>query len=387
LRSPVEKPHRVAFLIDLLGVGGAESQLVDLVNALDPGRILPSVAVLRNGGALVPRLRVPHEELGMRGPLDARIVPVLRSWLRRGRFRAIYTTHAWAAILGALLRNSVGPPSPQRRSVLVCSEHVFRCASASRLLESARRRAVRSADRIIAVGPAQAAWLRGYLPCAPERIEVIPNGVDPDWFARPPDVLGTDVRREFGIGPDEPIVLCVARLSSEKGHPVLLSAIKEVSCHLILLGDGSERPALEARAAELGLTGRVHFAGSRDDTRPFLYAASLVCLASTSEAQGLALVEAMAAGRPVVGTRVGGIPEIIEEGETGLLVPPNEPKLLARAFREILGNPAWFERAARTGPARVRRDLSIHARARRIEDLLDRLVWATCSHDAADGRR
>jgi len=371
LTSKPSKTVAVGFVIDHLNVGGAEIQLVELANALDPVRFAPRVAVLRGEGALLGRMHVPARCLGMRGPGDMRVIPRLAAWLREGRFSVIYTTLAWSIILSTLLRRLV----PELRATkIIDSEHSYRVPSASPLLERWRRGAIMRADRIVAVSRAQAHWLETYLGAPHPPIEVVPNSVDPEAFT---DLRGGGpVRSEFGIPPEAPVIVCVARLVPEKEHHVLLSAMETVDAHLLLVGDGCLRTDLERQVQDRKLSGRVHFAGLRDDVRPFLAAADVACMASLFESQGIALVEAMAAGLPVVATDVGGIPEVVTAGETGLLVPPGDAVALAGRLGDVLGDPTWKARAQLAGPARVRQEFSIQVRARRIGQLLETVAEA-----------
>jgi glycosyltransferase involved in cell wall biosynthesis len=396
-------PIPVAFVTDLLSVGGAESQLISLVHALDPARIRAEVAVLRGEGAQMDRLRVPGRAFGMRGPGDMRMIPALASYLRRGRFRAIYTTHLWSVVLATTIKPWVRPPAPQRRWVILASEHSYRAATASRpTLVTARRWALQRVDRIIAVAQAQAAWLREYYGPAAAPIEVIPNGLDPGAYAElhvgDADLMmraadsapgGTEatpakaIRAELGIPPRAPLAVCVARLVPVKNLDVLLAAmespaLRELGVHLALVGDGPLRDELARIAEKPALEGRVHLAGRRADTKPFLAAAQVACLSSSSEAQPMALLEAMAAGLPVVATRVGGIPEMVEDGVTGLLVEPGDAGALAQALAQALADPEWSRRAGDSGRRRVEQVFSIHARARRIEELIEGLVEEAC---------
>jgi len=396
---------RVAFVTDLLSIGGAETQLVSLVKALDPGRIDARVAVLRADGTRPETLAAAAPDtkgvrvIGMRGATDPRTLPTLASWIRRGRFRAVYTTHLWSLVYSALVKEWMTPPVPQQRLVLVASEHSYRMRTASRgSLVALRRWALRRADRIIAVAQAQADWLREYYGPKAGPIEVIPNGIDPSRFAGPFD--GGAVRAEFGIPDGTPTVVCVARLVPVKGIEILLSAmqvpvLQEKGAHLILVGDGPNESALRERAQAQGLAGRVHFAGRQVDPRPFLAAADVACLPSFSEAQPIALLEAMAAGRAIVASAVGGIPEMIGHDEpagfpvrpdesagvaprpdesAGLLVRPGDPADLARALARALADREWRERAGKRGRERVERVFSIQERARRIEGLIEELA-------------
>jgi glycosyltransferase involved in cell wall biosynthesis len=364
-------PLPVAFLIDVLNVGGAESQLISLLQALDPARIRPHLAVLREG-SLLEGLPIPVRRIGMRGPTDISVVPKVRRWLLECGAGALYTTHPWSALLAAVLAPGLNAAPMHTRGVFVASEHSYRSAPATPVLERFRRAAVARADRVIAVSRAQAEWLAGYIPCKPERIEVIPNGIDPAAFENLPERRAA--RAELALPLDEPLVVCVARLSPEKGHAVLFAAMERVNAHLLVVGEGPERSRLERLSHQPALAGRVHFAGTVLDLRVSLAAADLFALASSEESQGIALVEAMAAGLPVVASRVGGIPEVVDEGVTGTLFVPGDSEELARVLGRALRDEPWRVAAGERGREVVRRRFSIAERAKRIEELLLRLV-------------
>ena len=144
--------------------------------------------------------------------------------------------------------------------------------------------------------------------------------------------------------PGSQIVGVVARLEPEKGHPTLLEAWPVVlravpDAYLLIVGEGSRRDALEAQARELRIAHRVVFTGRRDDVPAVTAALDVAVLPSYREAQGLTILEAMALSRPVVASNVGGIPEMIEDGVTGLLVPPHDADALAAAIVRLLTGP------------------------------------------------
>lgn len=169
-------------------------------------------------------------------------------------------------------------------------------------------------------------------------IEVVPHGFEP-WGALPSRAVA---RGMHGISDAEFLVLCAARLDPIKGVDVLIRAIKDVPhATLWLAGEGAQRDALEALTRRLGVHGRIRFWGhlDRQSLGARLAAADVFVLPSRSEAFGIALVEAMHAGLPVVATRVGGIPELVGK-ENGILVPPADPAALAKAIRELSADPA-----------------------------------------------
>jgi glycosyltransferase involved in cell wall biosynthesis len=377
------KPLAVAFLTDLLEMGGAEVQLVDLVSTLDPRRVRAEVAVLQRRAELCDRIIVPTVAFGMRLPGDPRVLWALGRWIRRGAFDAVYTNHVWATIMTAWLRGRGGP----RGFAWAAAQHSFRRPGASRLLEPLRLQALRRADRLVAVSELQAEWLRGYVSPTPP-IAVIPNAIDVERFAAPVD--GSSERRRLGIPAGVPVIVSVGRLVEVKGHDILIDALalcaaarKPPDAHLVLVGAGPEQAALTARVAAAHLVERVHFAGLQPDPRPLLAAADLFCLASRSEAMCIAIIEAMGAGLPVVATRVGGNPEVVADGETGRLVPPEDPGALARALGELLAQPDLRRRYGEAGRARARAQFEIHARAERITALLEELVARETNAGAA----
>lgn len=193
---------------------------------------------------------------------------------------------------------------------------------------------------------------------APERIYVVPSGVDPDRFSY--NVPREKMRRELGIELDAPVVGNMGALVDHKGHRYLLEAMPTVlarypKARCVILGEGPLRADLEKRAATLGIARAVVFAGYRADIEPFLASFDVFALASHLEGLCTSLIDAMLLGVPAVGTDTGGVPDLIQDGTTGLLVPPRNPEALARAIVELLENP---ERAQTLADAARR-----HARA------------------------
>jgi L-malate glycosyltransferase len=195
-------------------------------------------------------------------------------------------------------------------------------------------------------------------------------------FARPRD--GRPIREEFKIG-DAPLVGCVARLAPRRGHRELIAGFRELlrrlpEARLLLAGKGESRPALEALVASLGLTDRVLFAGYRDRDLPEVLAAldCFVLMAAGSDETCRAVLEAMAAGRPVVARRVGALPETIVHGETGLLLADDRPATLAHALAAVLEDPAQARAMGAAGQRRARQEFS----AARYVDEVERIYRA-----------
>jgi glycosyltransferase involved in cell wall biosynthesis len=188
----------------------------------------------------------------------------------------------------------------------------------------------------------------------PERVRVVPSAVDPERVTAGPGAREA-VRRAWGVAPDAVAVVVLGALVRRKGHAVLLAAAARLgdaaAVRWVFCGAGEERTALEAAAAPLG--DRVVFAGFRDDVGACLAAADVVALPSLQEGLGVAALEAMAAGRPVVASRVGGLAEAVADGETGLLVPPGDAAALATALGRLVAEPALRERLGAAGRRRA----------------------------------
>ncbi len=235
---------------------------------------------------------------------------------------------------------------------------------------------LRRADEIICVSEDLARSVRR-LGADPDRVTVVHNGLDLSLFDAAPRPGGRlrrlgDGLRRLGDGHR---LLWVGRLSREKGLPSLLEALPRVlegfpDAHLTLVGEGEDEPGLRALAHGLGLDEAVTFAGpcAHDEVPGFLADADLFVFPSLQEGLGIAALEAMAAGLPVVASSAGGIPEVVEDGETGLLVPPGDPAALAEAIRRILGDPPL---AARLGAAGRRRAHERFSRERQIRLTLE----------------
>lgn len=211
-----------------------------------------------------------------------------------------------------------------------------------RLYNQLDRVSLPAAFRLVAVCQA---FARGFerLGVAPDRIRVQHNSVRP--FARPTDEVVFGLRQSLGIG-ERRVVLSVGRLSGEKGHADLLRAFaigREramlENCCLVVVGDGPENEPLRRLSAQLGLADAVHFAGHQRDVRPFYSLATMLALPSYSEGSPNVVLEAMAAGVPVVATAVGGVPEILINQVTGLTVPARDPAAMADGMVRLLRDP------------------------------------------------
>jgi glycosyltransferase involved in cell wall biosynthesis len=208
-------------------------------------------------------------------------------------------------------------------------------------------------------------------------VTLIYNGIDLERYDQ--QLPCCTLREEYGLPPEGPMVGVVARLEAEKGHPTLLDAWPHVlaefpTATLLIIGEGSRREALEAQAAGLGIASSVIFTGRRDDVPAVTKALDIAVLPSYREAQGLTILEALALSRPVVASNVGGIPEMISDGVTGLLVPPHEPATLAEAVARLLRDHPLADTLGRAGHDLVHERFCVQLMARAVETIYDEAV-------------
>jgi sugar transferase (PEP-CTERM/EpsH1 system associated) len=344
----VESPRvKVVHVVLSLEVGGLEMVVLNLVRLSDRSAFDHAVVCLHGRGGLAPRF----EQLGV--PVRALEAEDRWQFLRRlsAAFRSlrphvVHTHNPAPHLFGALAARLTGAPA------VVHTKHGRNFPTVPRLV-LANRFASFLSDAVVAVSEDAARVACDVERVPTRRVRVFPNGVDlARWPVR-------DTREPTG----PPRAVCVARLDPVKDHASLFRAARlvhdaEPSFRLDVVGDGPERPRLEALVRELGLEDTVVFQGHRDDVETALAGADVFVLASTTEGISLTLLEAMAAGLPIVATDVGGNREVVVPGETGWLVPPRSPEALAEALlAAIRGRPR-------------ERDYGTAAR-RRVEALFD----------------
>jgi glycosyltransferase involved in cell wall biosynthesis len=330
---------RVLEVLATLRRAGAERMVVSLAAGLDPSRFEPAVVSLYDafpGGfeAILEAARVPVRHLGKRRGLDLRMFPRLFAFI--GEFRpAIVHTHSY--VLRYVLPVARG-------ARIVHTVHNLAHKEVDAAGRALHRLAFRSGVKPVAVSGEVARSFHqtyGFRPAA-----IVPNGVDLETFRTPPETRAR-WRGEHGFGANELLFVSVARLEPQKNPLGLIEAFAKVGQgRLLLAGDGSLRARAQEHAAECGVSERVRFLGVRADIPEMLAAADVFVLASHYEGNPVAVMEAMAAGLPVVTTAVGGTPEVV--GEAGTLVPPGDTAKLTKEMA-ALANDA--ERRARMGEA------------------------------------
>lgn len=344
---------RVVTLVDGIGLaGGAERLAREVVIRLDPDRFERTLCVsrwseeraeaARASGALAQLEEAGVEFLGLprRGTIDLLSWRPLMTRLR-SEVDVLHGhkigSNVWAAVLGTLARTPV----------IVAHEHTwsFEGQPLRKLLD--RRLIAARADAFLAVSALDRKRMIEIERIDPAKVLLVPNGI-PD----PPPPGASDLRRELGIGR-EPVVGTVCALRPQKALGVLLEAASTLADRIpgvtvVIVGDGPERPVLERRIAELRLQRTVRLLGHRDDARDLMRGFDVAVCCSDFEGTPLSVLEYMQASLPIVATRVGGIPDLLETGREGVLIEPGTPVELATAIEGLVADPA---RAARLGAA------------------------------------
>jgi glycosyltransferase involved in cell wall biosynthesis len=351
------------------GPGGAETVVLNLVRRLDPRRFR-SVVLLPPGPWLNPRLRelgVPVVEVSWKSWYDPSGPMSMVQTIRKHGVDLIHShlpgQNFYSCIAGLLTR----------RKVLVTYHGPVEFQDAESAKGKARLWFVRkAADRTIVVCRMVKGILaeRGF---REDRISVIYNGIDPAPYASP--AAGT-LRSELGLGPDVKLVGMIANVRQSKGYDVLVRAAAEVcrrfpSARFVGVGhvdEGLARPVRQL-VAELSLGDKFVFAGFRADVPQVLSELDVFVLSSTSEGMPLAVLEAMAGSKAIVATRCGGIPEVLEDGRSGLLVPPSDPAALAQAIGQLLSDESSALRMGQNAQARLRTQFTLDGMIERYEDL------------------
>ena len=357
-------------------VGGGELSLMDLLRGLDRDRWAPSLVVPEDGeDAVLAR------ELEL--PVHVTPLPTLRRPSLAGA-RSVTALAGLVRATGAALIHANG------------SRAMAYAGAAGRLASCPTLWHVRIADSdglldraLCAMATLVVATSRGVarrFSWAAAKVRVVPNGIDLERFA--PRAPSVTLRAALQLPTSAPLAVSVGRHVPEKGYRHLIDAAARLEqtrpgVHWVLVGDGELRSELEAQSRRLDLASRVHFTGSRNDVADLLALADVFVLPSESEGFGRVLVEAMAMARAIVATNVGGIPDIVLDGETGVLVEPANAVALAHAVRGLLDDPA---RAARLGAAGRRRAESTFSVGAHV-DGVERVYHEVLGRGAPEARR
>jgi L-malate glycosyltransferase len=378
------QPIRITYVTVSLAVGGAETQLVRLVNGLDRGRFKPSIVCLVDGGDLEGSI---SSDVSVTKPLVSAGGRPRRNRITTGR-------HALATLSRELRRQR-----PNVVHAYLPAAYVPAGLAAWGLrvpLIVAGRRGFTSggiygtpwwgvlaglANRVIDVHICNSVAVRETAVAAervrPDRTRVIYNGIDlpaSRGAVLPPELVSKD---------DQAVM--VANFIGYKGHSHVLQAVaRVVELHphfrLVLIGDGPQRSALERLCADLKLGANVVFAGRRQEAAEVVKGFDFSVLGSSEESLPNAVMESMAAGVPVVSTRVGGVPELVDDGEQGLLVPFGDVEAMAKAISWMLEHPDERRRMGDSGRQRIATRFSIEQMVAQTEAVYEEFLTKGCNH-------
>jgi len=348
-------------------VGGPERLLLDQATRAAPG-FEPTCASFVTRGekseflAAARAAGLPGVAVEQAGSYDPRVPGRVRRHLREQDYDVVVGHDYKANLVLALARRGL-----RARHCAVVHGWTGETARV-RLFEVLERRALRRADAVVVVSRAAADRLAAAgVPRA--RLHLVPNGIDAARVAREAAAGRARLRKEWGYTTDDVVVATMGRLSPEKNQALLVEAFADLprSARLLVVGDGPARRAVEEAVLRTGTTGRVRLAGWRADPAACLGAADVLVLPSLTEGLPLALLEAMAAGLPVVATRVGGVPDLLADGAQGVLVPPGDAAALRAALEPLVADPERRAELGRRGRARVQEAYDVERQVRALE--------------------
>lgn len=364
---------RIAFFSPVLDTGGTQRHLQQVLRLLDPTRFETRVLTLRPGGEVEDELRaagVPVTSLRvgdrLTSPGAARAMLRAARELRRAGVQIVHGYQWRPSLVGAIVAQLARVP------LVVASKRSltggdYRARFAWRLIGRRVDTLVVNADALRVEAEAHGMTARW---------AIIPSGVDVERFRAGP--AAAEAKSAIGLDPARPVVGTVGRLEERKGHAHFLTAIRAMLVRAnglrpqaLIVGDGPLRADLERQATELGVSHSVRFTGGIADVRTALAAMDVFVLPSRAEGMSNALLEAMAAGRPVVATAVGGTHEVFDGDRTGILVPPGDVNAMAGEMLLLLSDPVRATRLACAAQRWVEERFSARAMVASLERLWD----------------
>jgi L-malate glycosyltransferase len=374
-RTRPELPRTVVHIAGSFGVGGTERQLIVLLRGLDRSRWRPRVICFRKTGALldsVQRLGVDPIEIALKSslmrPNTALAILRVAARLRAEGADLVQCHDLYSVLLGVPAARLIGVPVIASRRDL--GHHV------TALQRPFLRLALRSATVVLANAATVGAHLERDDGISPAKLAIVPNGLDVAVF----DAAARAPAAPAPVGDGgTPTVLTIARMTyPAKGHDDLLHAAALVRARadvrFVLIGDGPREPAIRRLASDLGLTDHIFFLGRRADVPALIKRADIVCHPSRMEGLPNAVMEAMAAARPIVATTAGGTPELVQDGIHALLVPPQSPAALAEKILTLVNDRARGETLGAAARLRIERQFSVDALIARVDSLYRSLL-------------
>jgi glycosyltransferase involved in cell wall biosynthesis len=374
---------RVVYLAHAFHVGGAEEMVLNLVRHL-PERFEPTVVCINQAGPIGEEIRgtgVPFRVLkltpGLMRPFD---VMRLRDFLFECDPDIVHTFLLTASLYGRFAAMLAQVP-------IVIGTEVNIYEHKRSLHARAERWLMRGTDAVVASAGAVRDFYIDQVKADPSRVEVIYNAVD--WAQLQTTMTRGETRAAMAIPAEAPVAGIIARLTEQKAHRVLFEALARTPAlsqvHLMVVGDGELRDDLRQRVDSLSLSSRVHFVGARRDLGNVLAAIDVFVMPSLWEGLPLSLVLAMGAGLPVIATAVAGIPEVVQDGVSGLLVTPGDVTGLGAAMARVFANDTERVRFGQAARAFVRPRFGVDGYVNSVSALYDRLLLAKGMAPALSG--
>jgi glycosyltransferase involved in cell wall biosynthesis len=379
---------RVLHIITRMIKGGAQENTLLTVVHLDKSRYdvdLVSGPSIGPEGEIETKARRLGVNLTVIPELirEIRLMPDLKAlyklyrFIKKGHYDIVHTHSSKAGLLGRLAAKWAGVPA----IVHTPHSHIFYGYYGplmSRIFAWIEKGVALITDRLLMLTPTEKEDHIKFGVAAPSKLTVVHSGVPLERFLNV-NVDRASKRREWGLGEDDRVCICVARLEPIKGHEYLIAAVPEAlrsvpNAKLVLVGDGELRKKLEALATDLGVRDAVVFTGLRDDTPELLAMSDVFALASINEGMGRVLVEAMAVGLPTVATDVGGVSTVVVDGKTGFLVPPENPHALAEAMVKLLKDAKLRSQMGEAGRKRVDPDFGVETMIDKITSVYEAMI-------------
>ncbi|MEQ1727275.1 MAG: glycosyltransferase [Vicinamibacterales bacterium] len=360
-RLNVGGPARHVVLLNA-GLESRGHRTLLVYGALDTGEASLEGPAVASG---IPLVRIDDLGRHVRATSDLRAFIALLRLIFRERPDVVHTHTAKAGTLGRLAATVYNRTRGRRTRALVVHTfhgHVFEgyfSPFVNRLVRLTEQTLARVTDVIVTISPRQEEDIVTRFAIAPAaKTVVVPLGLDLDRLLEMPE-RAANLRASIGVAPDDVIVGYAGRMVPVKDLPTLIRAFAQAhaavpALRLVLAGDGPERARAEVLAHEHGVAGRLRFIGWVDDLPRFYATLDIFTLSSLNEGTPVAVIEAMASGRPVVSTAVGGVPDVVEPELCGLLVPAQSPEALAAALVRLASDPSLRRTMGRAGRERVR---------------------------------
>ena len=376
---------RLLWLIDSLTVGGAEALVVPFARRVDRTRFDLTVCAMTTiaGNAIESRLRsdgINVVNLEANSLRDKAAFARLKELVRKERVDIVHAHLAYSGIWSAMLSRSTGVPSIVSLHVAPAASLAIQPSFAQKVATVVRDRLMRFvisrwSSRIVMVSDALRKTYRRGGGIRADKTRVVHNGIEVERFERDRAEARAKIEGEFDIAGNVPVVATVSVLREGKGIDVLLAAARDVpQAVFLIIGDGPKAPEWRELAEANGVSDRVRWAGHRDDVDALIAGCDLFAHPTLSDAFPTVLLEAMAAGLPIVASNVGGIPEIVSPGETGTLVPAGDANALSRAVAELVSDRDRCRRMGKRAQTIARERFSIDAWLRNLNAVYDEVL-------------